>query len=243
MTPNRKVLDISHWNTVTDFNAVKNAGIVGIIHKSTEGTGSIDPNYSKVKSSALGVGLLWGAYHWIDAGDPGNQADHMLKVVGVGDETLYAVDWEDDTNNGTASAVQVQAFMEAVEAKIGTNRVVVYSGNVAKEKLGSSKNVFFGAHRLWLAQYSSNPVAQASWSKIWLWQYSDGNNGPPPHGCPGVSGNVDTNSYSGSDAQLISEWSGSAAPEPKPDIPQVSIITSGAVQIVVNGRVISTPDV
>ncbi len=32
------VIDLSHYNTVTNFSDVKAGGIVGVIHKATEGT-------------------------------------------------------------------------------------------------------------------------------------------------------------------------------------------------------------
>jgi lysozyme len=39
---NPLVVDLSHYDDVADFGAVKAAGIAGIIHKATEGVGFID---------------------------------------------------------------------------------------------------------------------------------------------------------------------------------------------------------
>ena len=58
------VIDLSHFNNVTDFNAVKADGIVGVIHKATEGHGYTDPTYLSRRSQALAAGLWWGAYHF-----------------------------------------------------------------------------------------------------------------------------------------------------------------------------------
>jgi len=238
-TINRKVLDISHHNDVSSWSQVKGAGIVGIIHKATEGSSYTDPQYLPRCAPAMNTGLLWGAYHWINAGSIKPQVDNFLKVVGVDDETLYALDWEDDPNNGTASRDQAQEFLDRIGQEIGPYRCVVYSGNTAKEKLGSGSNEYFGKHRLWLAQYGTTPTPQASWDDWWLWQYSDGNVGPGPHGCPGVTGDVDTNSWSGSDGELRQEWAGVGdAPAPPVQTGQVdiSIDVHGDVVVTVNGK-------
>src|SRR5215831_4489733 len=200
-TPNRKVIDISHYNAVTSFDTVKQAGIVGVIHKATEGTSYVDPDYLKNCAPCYRAGLKWGAYHFANGSDVQNQVNHFLSVVGVDNDTLYALDWEDDPNGNTMNVDQAVQFVQLLDARIGAGRTVIYSGNTAKEQLGSQRNSILGSHRLWLAQYGSSPTPQVSWSKYWLWQYSDGVNGPGPHGCPGVSGEVDTNSYDGSDAQ------------------------------------------
>src|SRR5262245_14028486 len=204
-TPVRRVLDISHHNNVSDFQTVADNGIWGIIHKATEGTSYTDDMYAGRKQKFLDVGLLWGAYHFVHPGSVDAQVDFFLRVVGVDDTTLYALDWE-TSSSGTMNEDQAEQFLRRLEQKTG-RKGVVYSGNTAKEEI-SGTNSYIGEHRLWLAQYSSSTSTQQSWEDWWLWQYSDGQNGPSPHGCPGVSGDVETNSYEGSRDQLRQEWSG-----------------------------------
>jgi lysozyme len=237
-TPNRKVIDISHWNPVTSWSSIVNAGIVGVINKATEGTYYRDNTYLKNCAPCYQNGLCWGAYHFGTNENAQSQADFFLSMVGVDNETLYALDWEDNPSGATMTAATAKAFIQAVEKKIGENRCVVYSGNTAKQALGSSKDSWWGAHRLWLAQYSSSPVPQASWDSYWLWQYSDGQNGPNPHNCPGVSGDCDTNSYAGADDQLVAEWTG-APPPPAPVAEaevDITIAAKGDVQVTINGQ-------
>jgi len=240
-TPNRKVLDISHWNTVTSWSNIVSAGILGVINKATEGTYYTDSSYLQNCAPCYRSGLCWGAYHFATSEDPHRQVDFFLSVVGIDNETLYALDWEDNPSGGTMTASQAKSFVQYLESKIGANRCVIYSGNTAKQALGSTKDPFWGAHRLWLAQYSSSPAPQASWDKYWIWQYSDGVNGPGPHNCPGVSGDCDTNSYAGADDQLIKEWTGAApTPEPVPPVAQaevdITIATKGDVIVNINGQ-------
>jgi GH25 family lysozyme M1 (1,4-beta-N-acetylmuramidase) len=64
------VVDISHHHGPNlDFQKAKAAGILGVIHKVTQGHSSIDPMYAANKKKALKAGLLWGAYHFATGAD------------------------------------------------------------------------------------------------------------------------------------------------------------------------------
>ena len=76
---NPLVVDLSHHNDVTDFSAVKAAGIAGIIHKATEGVGFTDKLYADRRGRALGVGLLWGAYRFLRPGSIAAQLDFFSR--------------------------------------------------------------------------------------------------------------------------------------------------------------------
>src|SRR5262249_29899967 len=144
-----------------------------------------DPDYPGRKKGFLELGFLWGAYHFFHPGNVKAQVDFFLNYAGVDDQTLYALDWE-ASSSGTASEAQAVQFCQYIEAATG-RKCAIYSGNVAKEQI-KGVNTYLGSHRLWLAQYSNNVQTQASWKgNVWLWQYSDGQVGPQPHGCPGVT--------------------------------------------------------
>ena len=196
--PTAKVLDISHHNTVSSFDDIKDAGIVGIIHKATQGVAMVDAMYAKRRQAALDAGLLWGAYHFATGDDVDLQVKHFLDTAKPDGQTLMALDHE--PNNGDELDLDgAQAFLESARDQLG-RKLVLYSGNLIKEQLGDDDNEFFGSHRLWLAQYGPVPRPQASWDKPWLWQYSE-------HGVvPGASGSLDLNSYSFPDEQLKAEW-------------------------------------
>src|SRR5262249_58669089 len=102
--------------------------------------------------------------------------------------------------------------------------VVLYSGNTAKEMIHGVDG-FLGAHRLWLAQYSPSRSVQQRWSGFWLWQFTDGVNGPSPHAIDGI-GPCDINSFDGGAAALIAQWAtGRADPLPPPPHPEISLVT------------------
>ncbi len=87
---------------------------------------------------------------------------------------------------------------------------MLYSGHLIKEQLSEKVDPYFGAHRLWLAHYNASPTVQASWSRYWLWQYTDSRSGLAPNTVPGIAGdskgNLDCNSFGGSRVELTATW-------------------------------------
>jgi GH25 family lysozyme M1 (1,4-beta-N-acetylmuramidase) len=218
------VVDLSHWDTVTDYGALKAAGVTGVIYKATQGSSSTDATYNDARIKALRAGLRWGAYHFGDNTDVSLQVANFLGYAAIDEESLFCLDYEPYTGS-QMNVVQAKQWMTLVENGLGrVGESVFYSGNLIKEDLGSKIDPFFGARRLWLAQYGSTAVVQASWSTYWLWQYSGDGEGPDPHTVDGISGNCDCNSYAGTDAQLNDEWAHGVA-GPTPPVPSSSLVT------------------
>jgi lysozyme len=237
MDINLLVVDLSHWDPAENYNQVAAAGVRGVIYKATQGTGYRDSTYLKQRQAALNAGLVWGAFHFGDGSDPQKQVDNFLSYAQIDDQTLFCLDWEDNPPS-QMKLEGARQFIDLCEQKLGRpNQCVIYSGNTAKEALGNRNDAFFGARRLWLAQYSNNPVCQASWASYWLWQYSDGTYGPEPHTVDGcVVDGVDCNHYDGTAEQLCAEWAtGTAAPPeppPPPDIiATVKVYAPAGVQV------------
>lgn len=201
MTP--IVLDLSHHNAipgnyndlVAQFRKFKAAGIVGIIHKATEGTLTVDNRFATRRQAAFEAGLLWGSYHFLKFGSIPQQAKHYIDTADPAPDNLVALDHE-----STATLAEVTAFLKYVEIRLG-RKAVLYSGATIKEQLGTRVDPYLGSHRLWLAQYSPTAKVQASWSTYWLWQYSD-------EGQVGGISPIDVSTYQGSATALAAEWSG-----------------------------------
>ena len=79
--PINVVVDISHHNGNVDLNKAQQAGIAGIIHKGTQGTGMFDRSYTGNRQKAEAAGLMWGAYHFGTKGDGAAQADFFLSKL------------------------------------------------------------------------------------------------------------------------------------------------------------------
>lgn len=58
------VVDLSHWDRNVDFKLAKEDGILGVVHKATQGLKYVDSEYIKRKKTAEEEGLMWGAYHF-----------------------------------------------------------------------------------------------------------------------------------------------------------------------------------
>jgi len=230
------VVDLSHWDPADDYDAVAADGIVGVIYKATEGQSYTDPTYVAQQHAAKAAGLKWGAYHFADSSNVNGQVANFLRFAAPDPDELFCLDWEDNGSD-TMSAADAKDWITQVETALGRpGECVIYSGNTAKELI-SGRDEFFGARRLWLAQYGTAPSWQQSWDTYWLWQFTDGVYGPQPHSIDGI-GPCDINSYAGSQDQLIAEWaSGQAQPQPEPPPPDQTVTIIIAVPPAVNVKV------
>jgi glycosyl hydrolase family 25 len=82
--PLNVVIDLSHCNEVTSFAQVKAGGILGVVHKATQGSGSTDQTYAARRPQALAAGPWWSAYHLGTNTEGTAQAQHFLSVVNPG---------------------------------------------------------------------------------------------------------------------------------------------------------------
>ncbi len=165
MTP--LVVDLYHGNVAYDFAQVKATGIIGVIHKASQGISIVDGEYAARRSAVKAAGMLWGAYHFMSLDDPVAQARHFLSVADADNQTLVCLDWETQQQ----SVETARAFLAEIQNNLNRS-AILYSGNVAKEQIVGN-DLFFGAHRLWLAEYGPVPRVQESWKAPWLWQYSE----------------------------------------------------------------------
>jgi len=206
--PLNVIIDLSHHNQVSDFSAIKAAGILGVIHKATQGTGYTDPTYAERRTAALDAGLLWGAYHFADASDATRQADHFLSIVDPTASDLLVLDIEQIYSQGqpapSMSIAGAETFVRRIKRQ--TRRFPgLYSGSYIKELLGNEKNRQLANCWFWLAQYDTTAVVPANWPYWTMWQYTDGNNGPEPHSVDGV-GACDRDKFNGDLHQLRRLW-------------------------------------
>lgn len=198
------VIDISHHNRVSDFNEVKNDGIMGIIHKSTQGFRYVDPKYSSRRPRALEAGHLWGAYHFGVGGDGVAQAEFFLETVKPEPQDLLVLDLEGNTTGSSMTLDEAEEFVNYVQSITG-RWPGLYSGNYIKEKLGNRTDTILANCWLWLAQYGPVARVPAAWPTWTMWQYTDGAAGPDPHSVAGI-GYCDRDKFNGDLKQLRRLW-------------------------------------
>lgn len=217
--PRPVIVDLSHHNVIPEsLQPAKDAGIVGIIHKATEGVSYKDEACAARLYLAREAGLKFGTYHFMTPGDPGDQVAFYYDIVqsletrpGESWDWLWALDFEVDG----ISLDDVVSFLEQLAGVIHQSPVL-YSGHSIKDVLKGVPDPRLAYYRLWLAQYASSPELPPGWGRYWLWQYSDKGS------VPGIKPPTDVNSYDGPVSELLAGWAGSIAP-PAPGPEQIEI--------------------
>jgi lysozyme len=193
------VIDLSHYNPVTSFTQVKQGGIVGVIHKATEGTGWSDPTYTSRKPEALTAGLLWGAYHFGVNEDGVAQANYFLSVVKPGPNDLLALDFEENPSSQMTIA-QAEQFVTEIYTQTG-RYPGFYSDALAGNMLGSTQSPVLANCWFWRAEYGgSSPSVPPTWPTWTMWQYTETGT------VPGIEGSCDRDTFNGTSAALNKLW-------------------------------------
>jgi len=215
------VPDLSHYEWPCDFNQLADSGCVGVIYKATQGQSYHDDTYEAARSACYAAGMLWGSYHFADGTDVEGQLNNYLSFAMPTADDLICLDFEDNGSN-SMSLDDAENWILAVEDNLKRpQQCVLYSGNRIKETLGDQQSEFWGARRLWIAQYGTSVTIPAAWKTYWLWQYTDGSSGPEPHDAAGC-GACDMNAYQGNDTQLLAEWSGGGE-QPTPPVEKLVV--------------------
>src|SRR5437763_758223 len=132
------VIDIYHGETI-NFTQVSGAGIVGIIHKATQGATITDDRYADRHERARDLGFLWGAYHFGTGDDVAAQAENFLQFAQPARDELIAVDFEPNPDGTTMTLDQLEQFITNIHDALG-RYPVVYGGSLLRDNLGSAQN-------------------------------------------------------------------------------------------------------
>ena len=221
------LVDLSHHNPVADWTALRRAGIVGVIHKATEGATFRDKTFRERRDKARAAGLLWGSYHFSSGLPPADQVANYLDWADPAHDELIALDYEPSTAGRTMTVFGMVEFVERIAEATG-RLPVIYGGHLIREAAaeldavaGGRDGADAGAEvgrsairareilarcRLWYARYAPEPIGiPVIWPRWTLWQYSDGTAGPGPHEVPGL-GHVDRDTFNGTESELRARW-------------------------------------
>jgi GH25 family lysozyme M1 (1,4-beta-N-acetylmuramidase) len=177
------IIDISHWQTVTDWQALKNS-VDGIICKATQGSAYVDPSFVSNVQKAHSVGLKVGAYHFVQWQDPIQEAANFLNATkGLTLDFVSFID--EETDPGSIDVEQwTKSFVSAVGLPMD---YYSYTSFIQEHSMNFPLP-------LWIADYSGK---EPSINHV-MWQYSE-------HGhTPGVQGETDLDTVSYLD--LISNY-------------------------------------
>lgn len=187
------VIDISHHNPTPDWQAIKAAGVVGIIHKATEGAGYADPDRKGRLASAMRAGLLISTYHFMRPGGISAQMDFYLRTIDAAQGERVVLDHED----AGVSLADLKVAITYLWNKRPDLEITIYSGNLIKTQLGAKRDDLLAKTSLWLAQYGPIPSwPTATWANWSLWQWTD------KERVQGIAAPVDGNKWNGTEDAL-----------------------------------------
>lgn len=193
------VVDLSHYNSVSSFDDVKSDGILGVIHKATQGISYQDPAYQSCQEQALAAGLFWGAYHFGTGDDPVSQAEYFLSFVNPKPTDLLALDFEENPNGSSMTLADAEQFVTTVQQATG-RWPGLYGGGYLKGLLGNDTNPTLANCWFWLAEYGPTPEVPPNWPTWTMWQYTDTGT------VDGIEGNCDRDQFNGDVNGLMKLW-------------------------------------
>jgi lysozyme len=204
MEETNAVIDLSHHNTTVDLQAAKADGILGVIHKATQGLTFQDPTYGTNRQQANAAGLLWGAYHFGTGADGVSEAEYFLNFAQPAPGDLLVLDFEQNTQGPTMTLDDARAFVTHIHQATG-QWPGIYGGSLLKQPLGTSSDPVLANCWLWLSQYGPTAVVPVNWATWTMWQYTDGAQGPGPYQVAGI-GRCDRDKFNGTAAELTTFW-------------------------------------
>ncbi|WP_063695709.1 LysM peptidoglycan-binding domain-containing protein [Amycolatopsis orientalis] len=211
-------MDVSHWNPVSDWNAVRGNGIEFASFKLTEDTTYTDTTSASRVPAARNAGVVPGGYHFARPGNVGGQAEHFaanLRAAGLLDGGALApmLDMEAAALRSGANGF-VGEFIRCLRETAGIRRVLVYANldwyrNVLRPDEWADADVL-----LWIARYNGDP-GRPGWEHPQLALHQHTQKGT----VPGISGHVDRDATVGSFTLAQLTLSGSEPTPPPPPAP------------------------
>jgi len=199
------IIDIYH-RTQINFDKVREAGIVAIIHKASEGADFQDLEYLQRRQIARDKGFLWGAYHYASGASVADQVQNLLEHARPDDSDLIALDFEASHTGPNMTLDQALRFVQMIKNETG-RFPLIYGGSMLREAVSTASNPILANCPLWYSRYRNSPIGipKQVWPDFTLWQYTDGNDGPDPKIVDGI-GRCDRSIFNGSLEDLKAQW-------------------------------------
>jgi lysozyme len=192
-------VDVSTYQGNVNWSQVKASGRTFAIVRVSDGLNYPDAKFAQNWPGVKAAGLVRGVYQYFRPGQDANLQAKMLldKVAAAGGlqagDLPPVLDVETSDKLAAATVVaRVKIWLTAVEKAIG-DKPIIYTGAHMSDVIGTA----FAGYELWVANYGVTcPLMPSGWTDWQFWQNSDSGN------VPGISGNVDTDFFNGSLAQL-----------------------------------------
>src|SRR5215831_11213924 len=189
-------LDVSYYEGVINWPAVKAAGKEFAFIRVSDGTGFNDPQFANNWPNARAAGVIRGVYQFFRPGqDAVAEANLLVSQVaaagGLQPGDLPPVVDVEVSDGQSASVVQqgIQDWIATVSQATGRTPLI-YTSSGTWATAGSPSG--FGGYPLWVANYGVTcPSMPTSFSEWKFWQYTDSGS------VSGISGAVDLDQFNG----------------------------------------------
>lgn len=128
----------------------------GIIVKSTEGQGYVNPYCDRWVQWCIRNGKPWGFYHFLNSHDPVAEAKYFVKnTINYFNDGLPAADYEGNivTEYGT---YYLRRFLETVFDETGVRPLVYCNLSTIQADVSGFRSIAEEGYPLWLAQWAGN---------------------------------------------------------------------------------------
>ncbi|WP_020668913.1 glycoside hydrolase family 25 protein [Amycolatopsis nigrescens] len=189
-------IDISHYQSVEDWKAVRDNNITYAVLKVTESTDYVDPTSAGYADGARGAGVAAGGYHFARPVDVGAQVAHFADRLSerglLGSGSIWpALDLEAE-GFGDPNAF-ARDFIAQFRERTGVRGMLVYANlnwftTILRPDEWADDGVL-----LWIARYNGDP-GNPGWAHSRLAVHQHSSTGS----VPGIPGSVDRNATVGS---------------------------------------------
>lgn len=188
-------VDVSHYNAVEDWHAVRGNGISYALLKVTESTDYVDDTSAGYADGARGAGIAVGGYHFARPVDVGAQVAHFADRLAERGMLAPGSAWaalDMEAEGFVDPNAFIRDFIGQFRARTGVAGMLVYANlnwwtNILRPDEWADDNVL-----LWIARYNGDP-GNPGWAhpRLAVHQHSDRGT------VPGISGGVDRNATVG----------------------------------------------
>ncbi len=191
-------IDVSKWQGTIDWSQVAGDGVDYAFIRVSDGLNYPDGKFAANWAGARKNGVMRGAYQFFRPGqDVVAQVNLFLDAMGAlePDDLPPVIDVEaSDGQSKAVVAAKIQQWLDLVQAATGRTPII-YTGKYFWQDNVASPD--FAAYPLWIAQYGPTcPNLPSQWNEWAFFQTSSSGR------IAGISGNVDTNLFNGSLADL-----------------------------------------
>jgi lysozyme len=201
------LVDISHYQNVTDLSSVKQDGLAGIFCKATDGPDFVDPTFGYRMMNIPKLGLVPGGYHFSrPLQNPVQQAQRFCQTLAAWSPLLVAIDLEesyqlselsDDWSHYSVdyNCNWVTKFLTEFKSHFTGNPFIYGTKEFINRALAG---LDLSMYPLWVADYGENLVSPRlpscyinAGKSFTIWQTSPGGTEA------GITGNTDLDIFNG----------------------------------------------